>query len=241
MLRAGFSVVMLALSVAPAQGSPQATVDERRVATATGSNPFSGEIDYAFDTALNKTSARFQTSLAPKSFFARVFSARDVDSLIAVYEFGGRAHRDPPDAVRLSLVSNEFRRGSRDDISPPGVAPILTITYGDVIVHFPLGIAQRIEELPAPDVASHVVHASRDAYPGVGVNALTSQVHIQRTATARIPICDFMALVNQKSVHGTVAGLRFDLNEGVISGLREFAAQMAPTAADQTRISCGNK
>ena len=240
--RISFSALMVALSVSTAQGSTQGTVSESRVSVAPGGNASAGEIEYSFDTALNKTSARFRTSLASGNFFSRLFSgSHDVHALVAVYECGGRACVDPPDAVRLSLISDEFRQAPFGNRPSLGSVAILVITVGDTVVRFPLAIAQRTELWSAPDVVSHVAGPSRDDRAAVNINALMTQVHIERTATAWIPICVFIALVNGKDVHGTVAGLDFDFSEDVMSGLREFAAEISPSAAARMINSCRNR
>ena len=250
--RISFSGLMVALSVNTAQGSTQGTVSESRVSAASAGSASSGEIEYAFDTSLNKTSARFKTALASGNFFSRLFSvSHDVHTLIAVYEFGGRARVDPPDAVRLSLISDEFRQAPVGDRPSLGSVPILVITIGDTVLRFPLGIAQRTELSSVPDVVSHLARASWDDRAGINVNARNresgdrhqpmTQLHIERTATAWIPLCDFIALVNGKDVHGTVAGLDFDISEDVLSGLRQFAAEMTPSAAVRTSNGCRSR
>ncbi len=194
--RISFSALMVALSVSTAQGSTQGTVSESRVFAASGGNASAGEIEYSFDTALNKTSARFRTSLASGNFFSRLFSgSHDVHALVAVYECGGRACVDPPDAVRLSLISDEFRQAPFGDRPSLGSVRILVITVGDTVVRFPLAIAQRTELWSA----------------------------------------------HGKNVYGTVAGLDFDFSENVMSGLREFAAEISPSAAARTINSCRNR
>ena len=237
----GFATLMLALSAPTAHGGIQA-VSEQRVFSPLESSGFSAEIEYLFDTALNKTNARFKAPLAPKGFFSRLFSgSRDVHTLIVVYDFGGRAHVGLPETVRLSLLSDEYRREPAGERPWNAAAPILVVNFDDTIVRFPLGIAQRTEVWSEPEFANLVAHTPPNTVARVNIDARVSQVHIERTATASIPICDFMALVNGKDVHGTVAGLSFQLSEDVLAGLRQFASEMTPDAAARTSIMCGSR
>ena len=234
--RIGSAGVMLALFVATAQGSTQSNASEQKVASAE-SNGSSGEIAYTFDSDLNRTNARFKTSLESGSILSRIFSRSPVHTLIAVYDFGGRTHLNPPDAVRLTLISDEFRQGVPDRFSP-GPLPILILIVADRELRYPLGIAQRTEVWSAPDGVQPAVRDHGTGDPHVNVNAIRSQAHVERTATAMIPICEFLALVNATNVHGTVAGVDFDLSKGILSGLRVFAAQMAPGVSAQVDLHC---
>jgi len=230
---------MLALSVATAQGSTQSNASEQKAASAESSGS-SGEIAYTFDGDLNRTNARFKTSLESGNILSRIFSRSPVHTLIAVYDFGGRTHLNPPDAVRLTLISGEFRQGVPDRFSP-GAPPILVLVVGDRELRYPLGIAQRTEVWSAPDGVQPAVRDRGTGDPNINVNAIRSQVHVERTATAMIPICEFLALVNATNVHGTVAGEDFDLSKGVVSGLREFADEMAPGVSAQAVGNCLSK
>jgi hypothetical protein len=237
--RTGSAGLMLAVSVATAQGSTQSNASEQKVASAE-SNGSSGEIAYTFDSDLNRTNARFKTSLESGNILSRIFSRSAVHTLIAVYDFGGRTRLNPPDAVRLTLISDEFRQGVPDRFSP-GASPILMLVVGDRELRYPLGIAQRTEVWSAPDGAQPDVRDRGTGNPNINVNAIRSQFHVERTATAMIPICEFLALVNGTNVHGTVAGVAFDLSKGIVSGLREFAAEMAPGVSAQAVGNCRSK
>jgi hypothetical protein len=239
-IRIGLSGLVLALSVRTASALPQGTGSERRVwPPVSESGAFSGEIEYTFDTALNKTRARFETSLASRNVLLRVLVGEPtVHTLIAVYDFRGRILPNHPDSVRVSLISDEVRQAALGYFPSLGAEPILLVSIGDTVVRYPLGIAQRAEELIAPDLASPISRSSRGDEPTRYFQRPTHEVHIERTATAWIPICDFLALVYARNVHGTVAGLDFDLNESVISGLRQFAAEMNPSAAVRDGVSC---
>ena len=235
----GFAVVMLALFVATAQASTQSNASETRVAS-TENGGFSGEIAYTFDSDLNRTNARFKTSLESGHLLSRIFLHSPVHTLVAVYDFDGRTHLNPPDAIRLTLISDEFRQGVPDRFSP-GSPPILVLFVGDSVFRYSLGIAQRTEVWSGADAVPSGVRDHLDGAHHINLNAIRPQVHVERTATAMIPICEFLALVNAANVHGTVAGLDFDLSKGVVSGLRAFAAEMAPGVAARAGVNCGSK
>jgi hypothetical protein len=237
--RIGSAGLMLALSVATAQGSIQSNASEQKVASAESSGS-SGEIAYTFDRDLNRTNARFKTALESGNLFSRIFSRSPVHTLMAAYDFGGRTHLNPPDAVRLTLISDEFRQGVPDRFSP-GPPPILILVVADRELRYPLGIAQRTEVWSAPDGVPPGVRDRGTGDHNINTNVIQSHIHVERTATAMIPICEFLSLVNATNVHGTVAGLDFDLSKGVVSGLREFAAQMAPGVSAQAVGNCQSK
>jgi hypothetical protein len=242
-VRTAVAGLALALPFAPAPASviPQARDSDPRVRPLLSEAvPFSGEIELAFDTAVNKTRVRFSTSLASGNVLVRVFlGAPAVHTLIADYEFGGRAPVYRPALVRVSLISDEYKRASSQDFPLWGVDPILAVSLGDTVARYPLGIAQMVEEWLPPATTSSVSPPPRgDDAIRYYQQQLPREIHIERTATAWIPICDFLGLVSARNVHGTVAGLEFDLNDGVVSGLRQFAAKMTVAAAARDRINC---
>ena len=231
-IRICLSGLVLALSVRTASAIPQVASSERRVLPPLSqSDAFSGAIEYSFDTALNRTSARLETPLGSRNALARAFfGPPTVHTLIAAYDFRGRVLPNHPDSVRLTLMSDEFEQTSSDYVPPFRVVPILAVSAGDTVFRYPLGIAQMTEELPAPNLPSRVsLQTLRDA-PIAYSQQITHEIHIARTATASIPICDFLTLVTARNVQGTAAGLDFRLDEAVVSGLRAFAEKMNPDA-----------
>ena len=211
---------------------PQGSNSETRIwSSVTEAGRSTGETEYVFDTVLNKTTASFRASLASGNVFARLFrSPPPVHTLIADYEFPGRTSFQPPEMIRVSLMSSEFKlsgSGYRPSSEP---RPVLVIVIGDRIARYHVGIAQTIEEWSVPNRVTQVSESLRGIDPRANSPAGPMQLDIERTSTAWIPICDFLILVRGRSAHGTVAGLEFDLNEGVVSGLRQFAKKMVPEA-----------
>ena len=237
------SALMLALPVSSAVGSVQDKVSESRVPLpASGERGFSGEIGYAFDTALNVTTARFKTSLASQSILSRIFrGSPTVHTVTAAYEILGRGPVNAPDSIRISLMSDEFSQSFAGDGSPPQREPVLTITLGDSVARFPLRIAQKTEVWWPRDSMSRLARSPRVGDSGINYNVPVPEMHIQRSATVRVSTCAFLALLAAKDLHGTAAGLDFELNEDVIAGLREFAAGMAPNTAAPASVACRSR
>ncbi|GAC1418553.1 MAG: hypothetical protein NVSMB53_17530 [Gemmatimonadaceae bacterium] len=159
-VRTGFAGLAVALPFASVSAFvvPQANDSEKRVwPSISEAGPLSGEIEYSFDTALNKTRARFKTSLASGNILVRVLSGPPtVHTLVAVYEFRGRAPAAHPDHVRLSLMSDEYKQASEQYFPLLGVEPTLVVSIGDTVVRYPLGISQRVEEWEVPNIPSSV-------------------------------------------------------------------------------------
>ncbi len=208
---------------------------------ASRARALSGEIEYAFDTALNKTQARLETSLASRNILSRMFSGSPVHTLASIYEFGGHAATITPDSIRLSLSSAEYTQASPGYRPSPAAEPVLIITSEDSVVRFPLDIAQRTEVWSAPDFVSGTTRLPSGENLVTNSHESASQIYTRRTATVRLSTCDFLALINGKNVRGTVAGLDFDLSEEVISRLRQFATEMAPSAAPRGGFGCRSR
>jgi hypothetical protein len=240
--RIGIAALALSLPLSAARGSQQERINESRVLVpAAGQSAFAGEIEYAFDTALNKTRARFRAPLASRRLISRIFARSPVHTLVASYEFVGRTSVDRPDSIRVSLMSDEYMEAPSAYRPTLGPQPILLIAIGDSVAQFPLGIAQRTEVWSAAETFFRVNNLSPGASAGINTYRPTSQMHIERTATTWIHACELLALISQKDVHGTVAGLDFELSEEVIAGLRQFAAGLASRDVPNTTTGCGSK
>lgn len=237
------SALMLALPVGVVHASVQDRISESRVSLpASAERGFSGEMGYAFDTARNMTTARFKTSLEPRGIFSRIFrGSPPVHTLTAAYEFAGRGHLKAPDSIRIALVSDELSHAYSDNGLGQAPELALTLVLGDSVVRFPMSISQKTEVWWPYGGLARGVQGPQGADARINFNAPTPPVHIHRTATVRVSICAFLALVAAKDVHGTAAGLGFELDEDAIAGLREFAAGMAPTTAVPASLSCHSK
>jgi hypothetical protein len=237
------SALMLALPASNALGSVQDKLNESRVSLpASAGTGFSGEIGYAFDTALNMTTVRFKTSLAPRGIFARVFRGSPaVHTLAAAYEVVGRGRADAPDSIRISLISDEFSEASSGNGLPQIPEPVLAITLGDSIARFPLSISQKTEVRWPHDSVLRAARSDWGVGTGINLNARPPQMHVTRNAMLRVSVCAFFGLIAGKELRGTAAGLPFELNEDVITGLREFAAGMSSDTAASNGASCRSR
>lgn len=222
------SVFVLALPISVALGLPQERISESRVPPpASMERGFAGEIGYAFDTALNMTRARFKAPLAKRGILSRIFGTTPaVHTLTATYAVAGRGLSIAPDSIRISLMSDEFSQAIPGNGPPPFPEPVLTIMIADSIVWLPLGISQKTVVWSSRDRGQRAIRPSPGENIGMNRNAIEAQMHIQRTATVRLSTCAFLALLAEKNMRGTVAGLEFEINEDVMAGLREFAAGM---------------
>ncbi len=237
------SASMLALSASIARGSVQDRISESRIpVSASAERGFAGEIGYAFDTARNITTARFKTSLAPRGIFSRIFrGSPPVHTLTAAYEFAGRGAGNAPDSIRISLVSDEFSVSFPGNGLPPLPEPVLTVILGDSVARLPLGISQKTQLWWPHDSLVRAVRSPEAGSFGMNFSAPAPQMHIQRTATVRLSTCAFFALLSGENVHGTVAGLDFELNKEVLAGLRVFAAETGSSTAAPASVSCRSR
>ena len=240
------ALLSLAFSVAvPVEkiwGSPTEDDSQQQVfLPSVADEPFSGEIQYDFDTVLNLTKARFQASLDAHGGFGRIFfSTPAVHTVIATYEFAGRSLNHVPDSVRMSFVSDEYVEQTQEERGAlPTLRPILELNLGHVLASYGIAVAQRTESRSAESVVpdrhlpteNHIVQQMPP----------TRQVRTSRTATSLFSICEFLALISEQDVKGTVAGLDFAMNHRVIAGLRAFASEMKPNDVGAANVNCGGR
>jgi hypothetical protein len=228
---------MLGLVTGVADASTQEALNERRIASSSTAS-LRGEIDYSFDSTLNKTRALYRTSLESGNLIKRLFTSPEVHTLAVAYEFEGRTNPAAPDGVRVTLLSDLYYAGPLDDGRPTLRSPLLVIRIGETVLRYPVEIAQMTEGWS--DTASEryqLIHVE-GRYPHANINPTPNQLHVQRRATARIPICEFLILANGRDVRGTVAGLAFDVSDEVLGGLRRFAAEMAPLTSGPSQPGC---
>lgn len=248
------TTAMLALIASAVQASAQDSVSERRMVSLVAPS-LRGEIDYMFDTALNRTSAQYKTSLGSTNFIKRLFTdSPDVHTLIATYQFGGRVNAALPDVVQLAFISDEYfisddyEDGLANDPRASWRSPLLIVRTGETVMRFPLGIAQRTEVWSASGSerqtavhlygATSLINMNYGPTSLINMNAARIQVHIERTATAWIRLCDFLSIVNGRDVRGTVAGLDFDVSDEVLAGMRQFTAEMSLGVTEFSKASC---
>lgn len=187
----------------------------------------SGEIVYAFDTVSNKTTVVFAASLESRSAWRRVlFGAPAVHTIRAAYAFDGRTRSRAPDTIRISLLSDEYTVSQADRVPFREPSPLLSIVLSDTTVAlYAVGTATRREMSPARLVNSPSSHSIQQPRINIELPPI-QEIHISRTATASLPLCDFLGLINRDQVRGSVGGLEFSIDSGVIAGLRHFAEEL---------------
>lgn len=234
--------VALALTVSAgvSWGSPTENDAQQRIfLPAAPPEVFSGEIGYDFDTLRNVTRARFQASLDAHGILGRMFlAAPTVHTIIATYQFAGRSVTRVPDSIRISLRSDEYVEQPREEQNalPSAVRPLLELNMAHMHASYGIAFAQQMVSKSGDSISPERLHLPDRHMP---VQMLqTRQVQITRTATSFLSICEFLALISEDEVKGTVAGLDFALSHRVIAGLREFASQMKPNEVGTAGVSC---
>ena len=223
----GLSVFAIALYANTAFGFPQDASRERQSnQSVSATSPTSGEIEYSFDPALERTTARFKSSLASPRLLSRLLSGPpQVHTLQAFYEFAGRALLEPPATVGVSFFSDEDMEAESDmNLSLVPKYESVLIIRGETDRTYLIGVAQK------SDLFFESVLPVINGSPGNTNSEVSSprraRLHVERQATAWIPTCDFMAFVGRSEIRGTVAGLDFEVNPSVMAGLRRFVSTL---------------
>ena len=223
-------------------GGPDETVIQQRTwLPNSAAESFAGEIHTELDTALNTTSVRFVVSLKQHGLLRKVFlSTPAVHTLIVSYRFVGMPGGRVPDRIRFSLKSDEYTDATTDARPMPPAEAFLTIDVDGNPRAYPVMIAQHTSISPKQEARNRDPLFSRGMSPVQTSRPPLFEIHVSRSATALLPLCDFLDVTNEKELHGAVAGLDFALDRAVMAGLREFAFQMAASDLRQG-INCPSK
>jgi hypothetical protein len=103
----------------------------------------------------------------------------------------------------------------------------LAFTMDNTLYQYTLGITQRIEVWESLNRVSPVSRSVTGGEVSINLPPPHVEAHIERTATARIPVCEFLRMISVPSVQGTVAGLEFEVDGRAVSGLRQFAEKLS--------------
>ncbi|MFL5483586.1 MAG: hypothetical protein ACJ8AK_15495 [Gemmatimonadaceae bacterium] len=237
------NIVLIAMVLTPWRrvcASPDEN-DQQRVSLPAGPiDVFAGEITYDFDSVLNKTTASYTAPLGKRDFLHRVFFSRPtVHTISASYVFAGRIASRVPDTISVRLDSDEYidvTSESRFDIAHR----TMTLDLGEHSPQHFLSLSQGIEI----DSTSRAGHSRRGADARIQDSFRLPEIkeaHVKRRATTWLSTCDFLSLINQREVRGTVADLDFVLYREVVTGLRLFAAQMLPDSARERSVDCSSR
>lgn len=207
----------------------------------SAADAFAGEIHTELDTALNTTSVRFVVSLKQHGLLRKIFlSTPAVHTLIASYRFVGMPGWRIPERIRVSLKSDEITYETSDAHPMPPTEAFLTFDVGSHHRAYPVMISQRTSISPRPETRNREPLFSHGMSPVQTSPPAMFEIHIARSATALLPVCDFLELTTATEIHGNVAGLDFALDRETIAGLREFALQITAGDAPQS-INCPSK
>ena len=228
---------LLGLVTGVAGASVQEPLNERRIASSSTVSS-RGEIDYSFDSSLNRTRAVYRTSLESGNIIKRLFVSPEVHALVVAYEFDGRANSVIPDAVRLTLISDEYRGGPLEEGHSMLGSRLLVIRIGETVLRYPVAVAEMTEVVSDPASERNQRIDLDGRHSRINARTSPSQVHVHRRASARIPICEFLILANGRDASGTVAGLSFSMSGEVLGGLRRFAAEMEGPASGPFQPAC---
>jgi hypothetical protein len=226
--------ITLATGILPKQARASGSendMDQQLVLPNAPTEPFSGQVEYSFDTALNMTRVRFSAPLDSRGMLRRIFLAPPVvHTLIASYEFAGHSITHIPDAIRLTLISDEYVDSVAAEESLM-VAPDrgLQLVVGGKVTRYGVSVAERTRSTPIAAVGPRNLGGERN---GRFLTQMPErqQVRISRTVTSLLSICEFLDLIKQNEAKGRVGELDVAISHGVILGLRHFAWAMKPKA-----------
>ena len=235
------SVILLAMVIPPwaaAFASSDESAQQRLSLPSAPSEAFAGEISYEFDSVLNKTTATYTAPLGKRDLLHRLFFAPPtVHTITASYVFTGRIASHIPDTIRVRLESDEYVDTTVGSEFGLGFEGVMTIDLGERALQRYLSLSQRIEHDSTPRQDPNRTGAGTRARDSFRLPQIR-QAHIRRRATAWFSTCEFLSLINQREIRGTVAGLDFTVNPEVVTGLNLFAAKMLPDTAHERFVDC---
>ena len=241
--RDAITVLLVGMFLTPwaAFASSDGNVQQRWSLPSAPTEAFAGEISYEFDSVLNKTTASYTAPLGKRGFLHRIFfPPPTVHAITASYVFAGRIASHVPDTIRIRLESDEYVVATVGSEFGLGSDRVMTIDIGERAVRHYLSLSQRIELDSTPRQGNNRLGSSARAQDSFRLPQIR-QVHVKRRATAWFSTCEFLSLINQREIRGTVAGLEFTVNPEVVTGLSLFAARMLPDSAQERSVDCSPK
>jgi hypothetical protein len=231
----GLSVAML---LAPQRvfATSYETDQQRAWLPTSRSDAFTGEITFEFDSVLNQTTATFVAPLGKRDLLHRIFAQPTVHTIVVSYRFSGRTASHVPDTIRVQLESDDYVDSLTLNRFHAWTDPTLSVGVGNHVEQHPVSVSERIESEAQPRGLAENTAVAPDRQWFVRTPSM-QQARIRRRATASFPGCDFLSMIDQTEIRGTVGGLEFNLSPSVVAGLQRFAAEML--AADrQLFIEC---
>jgi hypothetical protein len=236
------NVVLVAMVLTPwrpACASPDENDQQRLSLPAAPIDVFAGEITYDFDSVLNETTASYTAALGKRDFLHRIFfSTPTVHTISASYVFAGRIASRVPDTIRVRLESDEYT-GVNSGFEFDLAHRVMTLDLGEHAGQHYLSLSQGIEIDSTSRTLSNRLGVAGRAQDDLRLIEI-KRARVRRRATTWLSACDFLSLIDQPEVRGTVAGLDFFLNREVVTGLRMFAAKMLPDRARERSVDCSS-
>src|SRR5256714_1469383 len=213
--------------------------DQQRVALPAASvEPFAGEITYEFDSVSNKTTATYVAPLGNRGLVHHIlFAAPAVHTITVTYRFVGRIASHIPDTVRVMLESDEYIDPNSANSFGFGNQSVISIGIAGGAFQHSVSVSRRIER----ETRSRP-HPERGALPDLHPPAMQlpqiELAHVRQRATSWFSSCEFLLMIGEQEIRGTVDGVDFSLNHEVVTGLKALAAEMLPDSAEQRSIDC---
>jgi hypothetical protein len=199
---------------------------------------FAGEITYEFDSVSNKTTATYVGPLGNRDFVHRVFLAGPtVHTITVTYQFAGRIAAHIPDTVRVMLESDEYIDPNSANTFVFGPQAVISIATSARAFQHSLSVSRRIELESGPPPRAEMEESLNPHRQIVHLPQL-ELAHVRQRATSWFSSCEFLSMIAEREIHGSLAGVSFNLNHEVVNGLKTLAAEMLPDNAGQRSIDC---
>ena len=234
----GFVIALLVTPRAPVFASSHEDEQQHVGLPATPVETFAGEITYEFDSVLNKTTATYVAPLQNRGLVRQIlFGAPTVHTITVAYQFAGRIASRVPDTIRVELDSDDYIDPASTNPFVFVPQPIMSIGIDGRAVQHSLSISQRIElETASPAHNYRVV--TPNGYPQPIQLPRIERAHVKRKATSWFSSCEFLSMLDEHEIRGTVAGQNFTLDREVVTGLKLLAAGMLPDSEPRRSIDC---
>jgi hypothetical protein len=199
---------------------------------------FSGDVDYIYDSASNRTTAKFSVSLQSYNIFHDFMNSGgpEVQTLTAEYSFPGRTLTSSPESVLVGFVRNEFGPFANENVPLiVGESTAVEILLDDSIrKRYRARVTQKRNQvriyrgLGRPEDERGTVRWTADGSIFVGTGKPVDEIEVEECAEMWLPLQEFLSLMAARKVEGKVNSQNLRIRERAFFGLREFASHMNP-------------
>lgn len=233
-----FVIAVLLTPRAPAFASSHEDDQQRLGLPGAPVEAFAGEITYEFDSISNTTTATYVAPLGHRGLMHGIlFAAPTVHTITVTYQFAGRIASHVPDTLRLVLESDDYVDPGSANPFVFGTEPIISIGIGGRSFQHSISVSQRIQLETGPPAQPDRMLLP-DGRPEHTQRPQVERAHVRQRATSWFSSCEFLSMIDEREIRGTVAGVDFSLNHDVVTGLKLLAAEMLPETAQQRSIDC---